>query len=70
MKLKKVVITILAVMFISSTACGGTDLSGNDPLENTPWMLMAYRKTRPIPGTIITTAFKDGNMRVSAGCNS
>jgi heat shock protein HslJ len=70
-KAKYMTMVILVIMLLlSSAACGGTDSTGNDPLENTSWMLMAYRKTRPIDGTIITATFKDGQIRGSAGCNS
>lgn len=46
------------------------DSVGNDPLDGTSWVLMAYRKTKPIPGTTITATFEDGRVHGSASCNS
>lgn len=57
--------TILAL-----AACSGPGSTTSDPLDGTSWVLMAYRKTRPIPGTTITAVFEDGQVHGSAGCNS
>lgn len=51
------------------TACAGAVPSA-DPLNGSAWVLFAYRKTSPIPGTTITAAFEDGEIRGSGGCNS
>ena len=52
------------------TACGGSGAAGNDPLDGTSWELWAYRKTKPIPGSIITATFEDGKVSGSGGCNT
>jgi heat shock protein HslJ len=51
-------------------ACGSSGPAANDPLEGTSWTLMAYRKTRPIPGTTLTATFEGGQVHGSAGCNT
>jgi heat shock protein HslJ len=71
MKIKYVVLVALAgILILSLTACGGANSASADPLDGTSWELMAYRKTRPIPGTTITATFEDGQVSGSAGCNS
>jgi heat shock protein HslJ len=71
MKMKRVAMVACAGMIILSlAACGGAGSATSDPLDGTSWVLMAYRKSRPIPGTTITATFEDGQVRGSAGCNS
>ena len=65
-----VVLALVGIVALLLTACSGTDSAASDPLDGTSWVLMAYRKSRPIPGTVITATFKDGQIRGSAGCNS
>lgn len=62
--------TLIGMTLLSLAACGGTDPTAGDPLDGTSWELMAYRKTRPIPGTTIGATFEDGQVRGSAGCNT
>jgi len=70
-KTNQVVIVALAgVILLSAAACAAPGPAASDPLDGTSWVLMAYRKTRPIPGTTITAIFEDGQVRGSAGCNS
>jgi heat shock protein HslJ len=64
------VVTLAGILILSLAACRGADSSSGDPLDGTSWVLMAYRKTRPISGTTITATFEDGQVRGSAGCNS
>jgi len=63
--------SIVAAMLIVALApaCGGGP-AGGDPLDGTSWVLAAYRKTAPIPGTEITAAFRGGQVTGNAGCNS
>jgi heat shock protein HslJ len=71
MKRKRVGTGVLAaIVLLSLAACGRAGSAAGDPLDGTSWDLMAYRKTRPIPGTTITATFEDGQVRGSAGCNS
>lgn len=71
MKTKSIVLVVLVGMFtFLLAACNGVNPAPDDPLDGTSWVLMAYRKTRPIPGTIITATFEDGQIHGSAGCNS
>jgi heat shock protein HslJ len=71
MKMKHVAtIAFAGVIILSLAACGGADSATSDPLDGTSWVLMAYRKSRPIPETTITATFEDGQVRGSAGCNS
>ena len=64
------VIALASILILPLTACGGGNSASGDPLDGTSWELMAYRKTRPIPGTTITAIFEDGQVSGSAGCNS
>ena len=71
MKMKAiVVVTLTGMAVLSLAACSGPDSATSDPLDATSWVLMAYRKSRPIPGTVITATFEDGQIHGSAGCNS
>jgi len=65
-----VLIAFVLVMLLLATACNDVKSIGDDPLDGTIWVLFAYRKTLPIPGTIITATFEDGEIHGSAGCNS
>ena len=56
----------LLLLTACSTAAGPTE----DPLAGTAWELIAYRKSRPIPGSVITAVFEDGQVRGTTGCNS
>lgn len=70
-KMKYVAVVALAgIAILAVAACQGADSAASDPLDGTSWVLMAYRKTRPISGTTITATFEDGQVRGSAGCNS
>jgi len=70
-KMKHVAMVTLAGMIILSlAACSRTDSAASDPLERTSWVLMAYRKSRPIVGTTITATFENGQVRGLASCNS
>ena len=70
-KMKYVAVAALAgIAILALAACQGADSAASDPLDGTSWVLMAYRKTRPISGTTITATFEDGQVRGSAGCNS
>lgn len=69
MKIRQLaIISLFSALVMLLTACGGG--ASADPLDGTSWQLMAYRKTSPIPGTVITAAFEDGQVTGSAGCNS
>ena len=71
MRMKYMVMVALAgALIVSLMACSGARSASDDPLDGTSWTLMAYRKTRPIPGTTITATFEDGQVHGSAGCNS
>ena len=71
MKIKLMVIAILAgVILLPLTACSGANSATSDPLDGTSWVLMAYRKSKPIPGTVITAKFEDRQIHGSVGCNS
>jgi len=63
-------IAMAGIVTLSLAACSGTGTSTNDPVSGTSWVLMAYRKTKPIPGTTFTAIFEDGKIHGSAGCNS
>ncbi|MFC2038011.1 META domain-containing protein [Chloroflexota bacterium] len=71
MKKKHVALIVLvALMVFLLAACNGAGDTAGDALDGTSWTLMAYRKTRPIPGTTLTATFEDGEVHGSAGCNS
>ena len=70
-KMKYVAVAALAgIAILALAACQGADSAASDPLDGTSWVLMAYRKTRPISGTTMTATFEDGQVHGSAGCNS
>jgi heat shock protein HslJ len=70
MKMNTILVaTLLALLLLTLAACTGFGGSASDPLQGTSWELMAYRKTRPIPGSTITATFQDGAVGGSAGCN-
>ena len=64
------VVALVGIVILTLAACQRADSAADDPLDGTSWVLMAYRKTRPISGTTITATFEDGQVRGSAGCNS
>jgi heat shock protein HslJ len=64
---KTCLFTLVVVLISLLSAC---EVSGYDPLEGTSWELIAYRKTKPIPGTTITATFEGGRVSGSAGCNA
>jgi heat shock protein HslJ len=71
MKNKSVtLIMLVGLMALLLAACDGAGDTASDALDGTSWSLTAYRKTRPIPGTTLTAAFEDGEVRGSAGCNT
>ena len=71
MKRKRLSTVILvAIVLLSLAACDGAGPVTDDPLDGTSWDLMAYRKSKPIPGTTITATFEDGQVTGSAGCNT
>jgi heat shock protein HslJ len=71
MEIKSTVMIILAgFILLSLAACGGTGSAPSDPLDGTAWVLKFIRKSSPIPGTIITATFEDGQVHGSAGCNT
>ena len=71
MKLKyTLMVIVVGTILLSLAACNGAGSTSSDPLDGTAWTLTAYRKTSPIPGTVITAAFEDGRVHGSAGCNS
>ena len=51
-------------------ACSTMAASNGDPLEDTNWELFAYRKSKPIAGSVITASFEEGRISGSAGCNT
>ena len=58
------------MIILALAACARSGAATDDPLDGTSWELMAYRKTRPIPGTSLSATFEDGQVSGSAGCNS
>ena len=70
-KLRCVTSAALAGIFLFLlAACGWLGSAVSDPLDDSSWVLVAFRKTSPIPGTTITATFEDGRIHGSAGCNS
>ena len=62
-------IVVITSLLLLLSACSGAPVP-EDPLADTAWELMAYRKSKPIEGTITTLVFEDGRVHGSAGCNS
>lgn len=63
------ILALVSIVVLVSAACSA-ESPASDPLDGTSWVLMAYRKSRPIPGTTMTATFEEGTIRGSAGCNS
>jgi heat shock protein HslJ len=71
MKSRVVTVCVLAgVLALALSGCDGAGSAAGDPLEGTSWVLVAYRKSRPISGTTITATFEEGRVHGSSGCNS
>lgn len=71
MSKKELYALILCIgLTVAMGACGLLSGSEADPLEGTSWVLNAYDKSKPIPGTRITANFKGGRVHGSAGCNT
>ena len=63
-------ILMVALVLMSVVACDNVQSAvAFDPLDGTSWTLVAYRKTSPIEGTMITAEFKEGIISGTAGCN-
>ena len=69
MKKGMALIVLIGVLALSLAGCGRAG-ANSDPLEGTSWVLMAYRKSKPIAGTTITATFEDGRVYGSSGCNT
>ena len=52
------------------SACAGVLPGSGDPLDGTSWILKMYGGASLIPGTEITLAFEEGQVRGSSGCNT
>lgn len=70
MSTKSLAILALVGIVVFVLAACSADSPASDPLDGTSWVLMAYRKSRPVPGTTMTATFEEGTIRGSAGCNS
>jgi heat shock protein HslJ len=68
MKLKNLYLVFVAIFAI--TSCSVIDSIVSDPLDDTSWVLIAYRGEDLIKGSTITAIFKDGEVRGTSGCNS
>lgn len=60
---------LIGILVLSLMGCSGVG-THSDPLDGTSWVLTAYRKSKPIAGTIITATFEDGRVCGSSGCNT
>ncbi|MBN1259284.1 MAG: META domain-containing protein [Anaerolineae bacterium] len=60
----------LLLLILAFSGCNGDSVANDDPLDGTSWTLIAYRKTRSLPGATITAAFEEGQVHGSAGCNT
>jgi len=56
-------ITWIAIILV---ACGGT---GGDPLDGTTWELHSIGRFSPIPGSMTTISFENGQVSGLGGCN-
>ncbi len=71
MRAKQIATVILAVVVLLSLgACGLVGPPAGDPLDGTSWVLTTYGGAGLIPGTEITLAFEEGQVRGSSGCNT
>jgi heat shock protein HslJ len=59
--------TLLIVLAIAATACGG---SRANPLRDTAWELISLGGSERIPGRTITLRFAAGEISGSTGCNT
>ena len=58
-----VIFVLLAALLLAF--CKKETDTKSDRLEGTSWVLYAYRKSKPIPGTTITANFENGQVRGS-----
>ena len=61
---------LMLAVVLALAACGVWGSNTGDPLDSTSWILYAYRKTAPVPGTQITARFEEGQVTGSSGCNT
>jgi heat shock protein HslJ len=52
------------------TSCSIISNAKVDDLERTKWDLLFYHKSKPIPDSIITIEFENGEVRGTSGCNT
>jgi heat shock protein HslJ len=63
-------LSLLVLSITLVTGCALPGIRNNDPLNETSWHLLYYRKSSPIPGTELHITFRDGTFQGSSGCNS
>lgn len=62
-----VLIMIFGLMVAS---CSAISIAKVDDLERTKWNLLFYHNSKPIPDSIITIEFENGEVRGTSGCNT
>lgn len=61
---------LVSLLLLLAPACFAGDAAVEaSQLAGPEWILVAYRKSRPIEGTEITATFDDGQVSGSGGCN-
>ena len=69
MRHPRVLALTLAALALGTLARPLPAQTSGDPLDGTEWDLIAFRKSRPIPGTHFFIRFDDGRVTGNAGCN-
>ncbi|MEJ2486931.1 MAG: META domain-containing protein [Anaerolineales bacterium] len=69
MKKKLYSATVILIVMLALSACGGIGAQNAAELDGTSWVLFAYRNTTPIEAAKPTIAFTDGEVSGSASCN-
>lgn len=62
-----VLIMIFGLMVAS---CSAISIAKVDALERTKWNLLFFHNSKPIPDSIITIEFENGEVRGTSGCNT
>ena len=66
--MKKLLFVLTFVPFLLISCASGGNAA--EDLNGTRWELLYINKSEPIPGSMVTIEFENGEVRGSAGCNS
>ena len=69
-KTKRMLSLLMVILFLFAGCVAKEDVVELPSLDGSSWVLVAIRKSKPIPDTTITIEFSQGELNGSSGCNS